>query len=199
MNENKNRGWLLFLIITILFTINIADGTFAKYTTDIESTNKSYVAKWDIELNNNSWSDTTEFNLFNYTEYNLDVKAANSEKLVAPGTEGIFNFSVKNNSDVASNYSIDLLITNESEIPIEYKIKNGDWIIPDDNKLVLATNEKLSVNEYKIIPVEWRWRYTGEASSNFNNTQTVETDTQLGIDGNSTISAKAIIKARQID
>jgi len=183
----------VIFIFVIVLLINITLDTSSKYIGKTNKINETSVAKWDVKLNGKKWSEELEFDLFS------SLKSETDEKLVAPGAKGTFEFTINNDSDIASLYTMNINVTNENNIPIEYKINDSEWIIPDQaGNINLATNERLDVAEEKVIKVDWQWSYDGTISTNYNSSQTTSTDNELGNDGTASINVKVSIDAEQV-
>lgn len=200
MRENKTLKVALVLLIAVVLTTCTISGTFAKYVSGSTGSDTARVAKWDIKLNGEAWSDTVEFDLFTYTDTNVTTTGANDEKIIAPGTEGTFEFSVKNDSEVAAKYSIELDVTNNNNIPVEFKVGEGAWAAPTAGKVTLKDDTTLAIGSAAdTVTVYWRWAFTGSESTSYTGTQTDATDTALGEAGTATITVNATINAEQVD
>ena len=94
MKKNKMMRLASALLIAVLLSTSVISGTFAKYTSSANATDKARVAYW-------GWgSDSTiEFDLFD-GQYD-NVKSENGDNVVAPGTSksATFTFEYKPTDD----------------------------------------------------------------------------------------------------
>ena len=198
MRTNKTLRIASVLMIAVLMTTCIIGGTFAKYTTTLNTaTAVAQVAKWDITWTPDAETETlVEFNLFDtikdtknnndgegdpdYTEN--DVAADR----IAPGTQGAFTLTITNNSEVNAEYTIDWTISESVDTPIEFSINGEDWTADIADVVdVTALNMGESIN----VPVQWRWAFEGE------HTSLGETSAETPI----TVSVSAVIVINQVD
>lgn len=198
--ENKTMKFVSFvLLITVLALILVA-GTYAKYTSTASGSDTATVAKWDIkagktgeEVSITGSNPEVAFNLFE-TINNEDGTAetdVTAEK-IAPGTSGAFELSVKNDSEVNAKYTITFNV-GESNIPLEFKLDNGQWT--DDLSNVGET--PLNMGESKVANVQWRWAYETKAEDG-TVTAGDAVDTGLGITP-SAINVTATLVVTQVD
>ena len=166
--------------------------TFAKYTSESTGTDSARVAKWDIQINSTSMKTATQtfdFNLFNTTYDDAtspSVKSSKNDKVIAPGTQGLFALVIKNGSEVTATYEIDYTVTNSASIPVQFSVDNGtSWT--DDLTDVAAT--ALAMGSSKTITIQWKWEFSGDDS----------TDTGLGEKGTDTLIVSAKVTATQVD
>ena len=136
-NYNSIKIFAILLLLVMLVLMLIV-GTYAKYTTEIEGSDSSVVAKWAWQINDTdvSKSDTEfSFNLFDTikdTDGNNETDVKTTK--IAPGTKGGFEIKVENLSEVNANYNLTLKETKGQDISdakIEYSIigtdKATDW------------------------------------------------------------------------
>ena len=130
-NSIKIFAILLLLVMIVLMLIV---GTYAKYTTELEGSDSTVVAKWAWQINDTdvSKSDTEfSFNLFDTIKDTKDGKNETDVKAtkIAPGTKGSFEIKVENLSEVNANYNLTLKETKGQDVlnaKIEYSIIGTD-------------------------------------------------------------------------
>jgi hypothetical protein len=178
------------LLIACLITAAILSGTFAKYTSTFAGQDTALVAKWDLTIKAGDTEFTgdgeQELDLFKHAYDKNIVAGAGDDKIIAPGVDGEFVLSMTNNSDVAA--AIEFSITEEednAEVPMEYKVDNGEWV--DFDGLATALDNELDGtlavgSEEKTVKVLWRWAYddTAQTGSTPAITSNDATDTILG-------------------
>lgn len=213
----KNRMMRLastLLVLTLLTTCAIS-GTFAKYTSEATGTDTARVAKWAFKVGDTNIATTAgttvTFDLFDTVKdtagsTEIDVKTGTgTERIIAPGTSGLFMLALKNESEVNAEYSIDYSVSNTYNIPVEFSVDGGTTWVSHANIDTLDVEDVAIVMDGGAanIIVEWRWAFTGSQSSNFTSTQTDATDTILGIEGavatDRIITVTAKITATQVD
>lgn len=158
-----------------------------------------------VSDNQNVWSTDTTIELFEFSYQNTDgqvtVRSADSNKVVAPGTGGSYTFSLKNASDLNSNYQIWLeadLSTGASGIPIEFRMSGadgwtdgkGEWLTADELNKITARKNLYSGKsaEYTLY---WRWAFERNDD---------ETDTAYGdVDVSQDISYKVTLHTLATD
>ena len=206
-NSIKIFAILLLLVMIILMLIV---GTYAKYTTEVEGSDSSVVAKWAWQINDSdvSKSDTEfAFDLFDTIKDTADGNNETDVKTtkIAPGTKGGFEIKVENLSEVNANYNLTLKETkgqDVSDAKIEYSIigtdEAKDWTT-DINTFNL-TNTLLNMETgSKTLTVYWRWAYSPSETQD-------DADTAVGFlaansasDANKTITIEAKLNFTQVD
>jgi len=182
----KGKFLKLFAILfgCVALSTSFVGTTFAKYASSSTGSDTARVAKWDIQLQGANWSNTVNFNLFDYTDAN--VQSLGSDKVIAPGTEGSFTFTVENNSEVTAKYKIDLAITNAGNIPLEFKVGDGEWAAASTTVSVVPETQLAIGSDAQETTVQWRWVFEGD-------------HTALGTAGTATITVAATITAEQVN
>ena len=207
-NYNSIKIFAILLLLVMLVLMLIV-GTYAKYTTEIEGSDSSVVAKWAWQINDTdvSKSDTEfSFNLFDTikdTDGNNETDVKTTK--IAPGTKGGFEIKVENLSEVNANYNLTLKETkgqDVSDAKIEYSIigtdEAKDWTT-DINTFNL-TNTLLNMETgSKTLTVYWRWAYSPSVAQD-------DADTTVGFaaansvsDVNKTITIEAKLNFTQVD
>jgi len=164
-------------------------GSGATTSTDpseTESTEPTFVAMpgfmiWDDEK---VWKTYNEVEIFKVryeggepvitaegSEPVITVESANGEKVIAPGTENVYTFRLKNTGNVAMNYSIHLeayYSDNVEHIPVEarmkgyygrYMVGSKDAYAPVMDMNGVKEHATLDPGNYAIYNLEWRWPF----------------------------------------
>ena len=162
--ENKTMKFVSFvLLITVLALILVA-GTYAKYTSTASGSDTATVANWVIKAGKEGAEElitgagsTVNFDLFN-TILDTDGTAETdvTSGKIAPGTQGAFKLSVKNESEVNAKYTITFDV-GESNIPLEFKVNDGNWTSDLSN----VGETPLNMGKSDVANVQWRWAYEG--------------------------------------
>lgn len=163
MKENKILKFTGFVMLLAIIAFALVSGTYAKYTSSASGSATATIAKWDIkagktgeEVSITGANPTVSFDLFDTI---LDAETGEAEtdvvaNKIAPGTMGSFELSIKNDSEVNAEYTIQFAIDQE-DLPLEFRINDGDWT----SDLTAIPTTTLNMNESDIAKVEWRWAY----------------------------------------
>lgn len=194
--RNHHSGiWLvalLLLILTIATSALLASilkgiskgeqnviALFPNKTSEAMATKISYEpAKLDPELEaydkESSWETSTDVDLFKNTYTGEDgkvtVQSANGDKIIAPGTQSSYQFSLKNTGNVSLTYKLSLdsvfQLANQ-RIPFEVRLSKGnDWIIGNaqhwgsiEELNTVTEKDELGVGKYVTYTLEWQWPF----------------------------------------
>ena len=175
----------LFCAALVLIATCFVSSAWAKYTTTVSASDSARVAKFDISQKfdgqNFSNVETAKVNIFD-TQFahikKTDEYNANSEKLIAPGSEGSFEIVITNtNSEVSVDNVFKEVVVSDNGIPLEWSLKvEGVSILTNGTaaefkaalealKYVWTVNGE-TVSDYETIAdnalnieVEWSWPY----------------------------------------
>ena len=181
MMKNKKMGVLAVLVMLVAVTLNAVGGTYAKYISTYGMTDEARVAKWDF-----TETSSKNVDLFknSYTkDGNTVVASSDAWKVIAPGTEGFYQYQVSGTAEVNYKVSNTLKVTNNVKLdngydPLEFSVDGTIWLSADDfntkyatdattNAIVYPANSKAKVGG----TIYWRWVFeTGHD----------DLDTQLG-------------------
>lgn len=198
MKTNKKQNQTLRIGLVALFlcvlSLALAGGTLAKYITTSTKSDSARVAKWGVEVEISNSDGTTDFFKASYqkdsSNTEIGVNSVNStggtDKVLAPGTTGKINFSIKGQPEVAFEF---LCLINNTKYtgwqfsnqqsdkydPVKFKLeKNGEASavieLTDFNDFVskfnahFATKTNYDANsllnlEYTIT---WLWAFDGD-------------------------------------
>ena len=118
MNNKKRSSMMVRLVaalaVTMMFTMCLVGGTFAKYTSSATGNDNANVAKWSFKVGETDIAtrDTFTFDLFqtitdsDLTSAETDIAPADGS-IIAPGTSGKFSIAIQNLSEVNATYAID--------------------------------------------------------------------------------------------
>lgn len=127
----KNRLFILgiFTVMVALVSLSLVSGTWAKYTSTVSGEDTAKVAKWDVKYDSTSGAateTTIDFDLFQTIVDTVDnnTDADVDGILLAPGTKGSFEFTIKNDSEVNANYSINFELSSALQaLPLVWEVK----------------------------------------------------------------------------
>lgn len=204
--DNRTVKFAIIVLALTMIALILVAGTYAKYTSSGSGTDSVKVAKWSFKVGDKDITTATEsftFDLFKTIKDSdgnaneTDVKAG---KIIAPGTSGEFSFDVENTSEVNAKYSLSYTVTNDGNIPVEFSVDDGPWVSALDSKNV--TDKAIAMGVKETVKVKWRWAYEGSSSTNFQSSQTDNTDTALGVTAQgtaNTLTVKIDASATQVD
>ena len=179
MKKNRLMRLACLLIVLTLMTSCFVGGTFAKYTSSSVAKDTVTVAKWDVELDDAAFTDTTTFDFTEtWTDSNGSAETDVVSKKLAPGTKGSFDLKVTNSSEVNAQFKIDFDFSKLDGLPLTYTYKVGDTTYTDAEFVAIAMNES------KTVTVTWEWPFErtdkdaedtalGEAAASFDVTATI--------------------------
>ena len=124
MDKKKNRRSLLIVLLVLLVAVtSIFIGTLARYITSGEVSDDAVVAKFGFNT-------PATINLFSdsYTNVEADTEG---KKVIAPGTEGQYQFNVTGTSEVAYQVSAEVAVEYSDEwagyAPLQFSLNGNDW------------------------------------------------------------------------
>ena len=210
--KKKNYNWIkifAILLLLVMLVLMLIVGTYAKYTTEVEGSDSSVVAKWAWQINDADVSQSNtefSFNLFDTikdTDGNNETDVKSTK--IAPGTKGEFEIKVENLSEVNAYYNLTLNETKGQDVSnakIEYSIigtdEATDWTTNINTFNLTDTVLEMETGS-KTITVYWRWAYSPSVAQD-------NTDTTVGFaaansasDANKTITIEATLNFTQVD
>lgn len=123
------------------------------------------------------WSTSTAVELFDVSYQNdagqVTVRSENSDKVIAPGTDGKYTFTLKNTSKKSADYKVWIETTINTQltgIPFEMRMSGGDgWLLGDKNSWEMAENldgvsvtEQVEPGNSKDYTIYWKWPFEQE-------------------------------------
>lgn len=179
MKGTKKSLFFMFALILVVMGTYLVAGTYAKYTSEIEGSSETSIAAWAWEINDLTLTKTTntyELNLFETisdSDATLDETDV-TDGLIAPGTSGKFDITIKNNSEVNATYAYAFTIENPLNAKIQWSLDNQTWTKNIADLDVTATNLAIGSEAVKKT-IYWKWEF--EENDEQNNS-----DTAVGFD-----------------
>lgn len=213
MKRNKLFIAGLVTVFVALCSLTLVSSTWAKYTSTATGEDSARVAKWEWKYDGSTSDEQVItvanhtfdlFNTINDTDGNseTDVKQDGTNvAVIAPGTQGSFEFTLQNTSEVTGCYGLDYTITNTNNIPLLFSV-DGGYTWTTELADVAASNEtQLAVGSAaKSFEIMWKWVFDEEATNAPNDFQNNDTnDTILGNGGSAKITVKLVITMTQVD
>jgi len=216
MKKNRMMRLASILLVCVLLTTSVISGTFAKYTTSVESSDTARVAKWGFN--------TASINFEDLFEESYTNVAAGTEAMaiIAPGTKGEVAFKFENSLDGAPEvaYTFKVDTTGSACADAIQKNANITWALAKTSEKATATygtwtqliadiealdeDKDYAVGEIPAMvdteyTILWKWNFNnaddGNDNDNFN-------DTDLGnlaAAGDLVVTLKIAITATQED
>jgi len=199
MKKNKMMRAASALLVAVLLTTCAISGTFAKYVSTATGTDTARVAKWAFNVGeaNIAQTNTFVFDLFTYTDANVDVDGNGSEHVIAPGTTGKFDIVLTNNSEVTATYAVDFTEVRTASdkgnvIPMKYSLDSTNWVDNIDDIDVASGVTSIGMNGGSTtVTIYWKW--------DFNGLDNVDTDLGQDYDGVPNVTISATVTATQVD
>ena len=220
MKKNKMMRLASLLLVMVLMTTCVIGGTFAKYTTSVESSDTARVAKWGFEP---ATMDLSNLFLGSYT----NVVSNDGKDVIAPGTEGSTTFAFAfdetngaNGPEVAYIFSVSVVASCDDAIAANPNIlwqldENGygtwDEMIAD---ITALSGDASGSKQYapNTLPagftsadethtIAWKWIFDENATNKESNTANGDVlDTAMGNDDElADCSIQITITATQVD
>ena len=221
MKTNKMMRIASVLLVAVLLSTCAISGTFAKYVTTASGNDTARVALWDVSVVDFYPTNATfTFNVFDTVmdtddvgddddnDADIDDATPGNNAIVAPGSWGYYDFKVTNSSEVNATFSVTMTEAFTTAVqnavsPIQYKVEvvsEGEAAELPTDGFAKANNGSIAIGDAtvggdiamnggtEVIRVYWQWTYDGEAY-----------DTELGIDGASTINVAANLTITQVN
>ena len=158
MNEKAKFKIVFIVLMVTIISIIFVSTIYANYAITIgKASDKAYVAKWNITINDVSDIFTEEHMI------NVCNKDENGNAIIAPGVSGIYSIFLKNAGDVKANVTkIDITKTEDSSlIPLIFSIDGGKtW--KNMNEPIEISNQIINPGESKeIAKLYWKWPSEG--------------------------------------
>ncbi|MDD4839367.1 MAG: hypothetical protein PHE93_01680 [Clostridia bacterium] len=182
---------IAILLIVCLFVVAGAVGlTVSKYVSaNQSSTYVARVAKWDVSVG----KALTSVDVFEHTDANVDYDGNGTEKIIAPGTTGLFTYELTNNAEVAATYAVQYDV-DEAGVYLQWSTDGTNWT----NDLTSISKTAIAMGETVSKQIYWKWAFEAEATP-IAEGQSDENDTMLGVAGTATPSVTIDVTFEQAD
>jgi len=137
MKKNRMMRLASLLLVLVLMTSSVVGGTFAKYTTSVESQDSARVAKWGFEP---VAMDITGLFSTVYDAGATDYTVESAVDVIAPGTQGSAQFAFAydeangiNAPEVDYTFKVDTTGSScdqsiQDNANIQWKLDGGEWV-----------------------------------------------------------------------
>ena len=210
MKKNRMMRIAAVLLIAVLLTTSVISGTFAKYVTEVSSSDSARVAKWGFNTASINFEDLFAASYTNVANGSDDLA------IIAPGTEGEVSFkfesTLNDGPEVAYTFKVDTEGSScadaiQKNANIQWKLDDGEWgtwsalITAIEN---LDGNKDYGVSELPAMvnvehTVAWQWTFNNTDDGNDNDDYN---DSDLGntaVDEQLAVTLIITITATQID
>ncbi len=200
----KKLTVLAAMLVAVVVTGYSVSGTYAKYTSEFTGeSNSARVAKWEFSVNEGTVdSEDFTFDLFDALldsdgSEETDVESADSDFVIAPGTQGSVEINLANDSEVNAKAVLAISsVDNLGGIPVEFSFDGQTWFTEADIATNTTTDIEVNMNGgEEVATLYWRWPFNDSTLTG----KTDADDTALGIDGTDTITVSISVTAEQID
>ena len=160
----KGKRLIILLLCSTLITAHFTSGTYAKYTSSMDTTDTARTARWGINVEN-------EVDLFKESVIKgLNGSSINDDNIIAPGTSGEYTFVISGTAETAYKIDIDAEVKDYTNSRIKCYLDDryagsGEEGI---NKLKGLLENLLSGTIYPaghslekdgIHKIGWKWEY----------------------------------------
>lgn len=141
--KQRKMLFLFFGLVSLVFSLNSINQTFAKYATKSAAKSEFNVARWDIVVNDQHIKNSEE-QLTTITPKYVDNSNVASG-VIAPGSVGYFDLTIDGSyTDVSFDYNIEVLANEESSIS---DLKIMKYYIDSVDNITDATEGNLITSE----------------------------------------------------
>lgn len=129
--QQKKLLLLFFGLVSLVFSLNTINTTYAKYATKVTARSNFDVAKWDLIVNNQHIKNNSEKKVTIEPKYIENNNVASG--VIAPGSVGYFDLTIDgSNTDVSFTFDISVLASDDSAVSdvkiLKYYIDSVDNI-----------------------------------------------------------------------
>ena len=224
--KNKTLRLGLVALLLVAVTMSIISGTLAKYVDSFNGSDSARVAKFEYTVEGLDKTNNT-IDIFKTADDTgiLGDKDGNNttDKLIAPGTNGSFEVTLTNKSEVLIKADYTFKETNDAKVPVvyEYDSKYYSSVLPVDAEVTLHDGDadkakvfgdltalataigdatEVGYDKTKVITVNWAWAFEGEETVDpADATQSDDTDTSFDVKGSDTVTLKVECDIEQVD
>lgn len=214
--KNKTLRLGLIAMLLVAITMSIISGTLAKYVDSFNASDSARVAKFEYTVEGLDKTNNT-IDIFETVTDTGIVHHNDSSKLIAPGTNGSFNVTLTNKSEVLIKADYTFTETNTGKVPVvyEYDSKYYSSVLPANAEVTLHDGDvdkakvdgdltalataigdatEVGYDQTKKITVNWAWAFEGDGT-----TQSDDTDTDFGEAGTDTVTLDVKCDIEQVD
>lgn len=194
----KKKLFLILAIISLLFSLNMIQDTYAKYVSSTNGNAALNIARWDIVVNNEHIKNNQDLTASiepNYVD-NPHVAAG----VIAPGSIGYFDITIDPSvTDVSFEYSIEVMPSETSIVKdlklIKYYFNTEDNLILVDETNAIITKNILTTDERKPTTIRLYVMWDDSDANKMTN----EEDTKVGHDSEeATAEVLVALKFKQL-
>lgn len=160
----KGKRLIVLLLCSTLITAHYTSGTYAKYTSSMDTTDTARAARWGINVEN-------EVDLFHDSVIQgLKGSSTNDDNIIAPGTSGEYTFMISGTSETAYKIDIDAELEDYTGGRIHYYLDKRDLGSGEEGKEKLENllenllsgdvyEAGYSLEEDGSHTIGWKWEY----------------------------------------
>lgn len=157
----KRKAFLLIACISLFNCLNLIQDTFAKYSSDVNTSTNISIAKWNILVNNKDVKSNSNFS--NSVVAVFTGNENTNDGVIAPTAEGYFDVVINaNNVDVAFGMNMDVAVSKDSAVKdliiTGYSVNNGPITNLNTSSYTISSNishlDKVRIYAYRFY-VKW--------------------------------------------
>jgi len=157
--HSKNRTIKILILIIIILIILLLLLYILGYQVGkigYEETSADYIEIIEVSEETINWNSIETLNIFNNSKFN-------NEKIIAPNSNEVYEFAIKNTLNESIQYNINFEEENKYNINMKYKLKiDNIYIAGNENEWVSLeelnqNNIKVTKGSINVFSLEWKW------------------------------------------
>lgn len=167
----KQKAFLLIAFISMFNCLNLIQDTYAKYSSNVDTSTNISIAKWNILVNNKDVKNNNDFSNSIAAVFTGNQNV--SDGVIAPTAEGYFDIVVNaNNVDVSYTMNMDINVSNDSDVKdliiTGYTVNNGPLTSLNTSNYNLSSNVSY-LDNVRIYTYRFYVKWDDSENSTMNN------------------------------
>lgn len=178
----KRKAFLLIAFISMFNCLSLIQNTYAKYSSDVDTSTNISIAKWNILVNNKDIKNSNDFSNSVVAVFTGNDNI--NDGVIAPTAEGYFDIVV-NTSNVDVSYKMDMSINVSNDSAVKdliitgYTVNNGPLTSLNTSSYNLSSSVSHS-ETVRIYTYRFYVKWDDSESSTMNNEEDTNTTINSG-------------------
>ena len=178
----KRKAFLLIAFISMFNCLSLIQNTYAKYSSDVDTSTNISIAKWNILVNNKDIKNSSDFSNSVVAVFTGNDNI--NDGVIAPTAEGYFDIVV-NTSNVDVSYKMDMSINVSNDSAVKdliitgYTVNNGPLTSLNTSSYNLSSSVSHS-ETVRIYTYRFYVKWDDSESSTMNNEEDTNTTINSG-------------------
>lgn len=178
----RQKAFLLIACISLFNCLNLIQDTFAKYSSDVNTSTNISIAKWNILINNNDIKNNKDFS--NSVVAVFTGNENTNDGVIAPTAEGYFDVVVNvSNVDVSYKMNMDIGVSNDSAVRdlviTGYSVNNGPITNLNTSSYTISSNVS-HLDTVRIYTYRFYVKWDDSENSTMSNAEDTNTTINSG-------------------